>query len=241
MNSTSCPSSPGVEAVAEARGQVLAVVGGRGGAGASLFAAAVGLTVLSIKETALLVDCDALGGGLDLVLGVAASSLREALPRRTRSEARLTVLSGAGEGAAPEPDAVAAVIEVGRRAGKTVICDLPRTFNDAALAALEQADLTVMIVPAEVRACAAAKILAARLADLGHIAQLVARGPAPGYLRPDEVADAVGLPLLTSMRPEPSVARLIERGEFKLKPENPLAKAARAALRALASKPWGPL
>jgi hypothetical protein len=221
----------------EARGRVLAVVGGRGGAGASLFAAAVGLTVLSRKESALIVDCDALGGGLDLVLGVAASSLREALPRRAQGEARLTLLSGAGEGTAPEPEAVAAVIKVDRRAGKTVVCDLPRTFNDAALAALGQTDLTIMIVPAEVRACAAAKIIAGHLADLGQFAKLIARGPAPGYLRPDEVADAVGLPLLTSMRPEPSVARLIERGEFRLKPDNPLAVAARAALRTLVSNP----
>jgi MinD-like ATPase involved in chromosome partitioning or flagellar assembly len=209
-----------MNSTADGRGRVLAVIGGRGGAGASVFAAAIVLAVSSSNEDTLLVDCDALGGGLDRVLGIPAA----------RS---LTLLAGPADGAAPGPDAVAAMIETGRQAGQTVICDLPRTFDDATLASLQRADLTVMIVPAEVRACAAAKILAARLADLGHCAKLVVRGPAPGDLCPDEVAALVGLPLLCSMRPEPSLARLIERGQFTLKPDNPLAKAARATLRAL--------
>jgi hypothetical protein len=206
-----------MNSTADGRGRVLAVIGGRGGAGASVFAAAIALAVSSSNENTLLVDCDTLGGGLDRVLGIPAVR-------------GLTLLSGPADGAAPGPDAVAAMIETGRQAGQTVICDLPRTFHDAAL---QRADLTVMIVPAEVRACAAAKILAARLADLGHCAKLVVRGPAPGDLRPDDAAALVGLPLLCSMRPEPSLARLIERGQFTLKPDNPLAKAARATLRAL--------
>lgn len=239
------------EAPAVSAGRVLAVLGGRGGAGASVFAVAVGLSALRAKESALLIDCDALGGGLDLVLGaeadaglrwpdmrlrggrVAVSSLHAALPGRTEGAARLSLLSGAREGTAPEPDAVAAVIEAGRRGGETVICDLPRTFDDVAYTALERADLTVMIVPAEVRACAAAKILVARLAERGHTAELIVRGPAPGRLSPDDVSEAVGLPLLHPMRPEPGIARMIDRGEFTLKPDSPLAKAARATRRAL--------
>ena len=49
-------------------GPVLAVVGGRGGAGASVFAAAVAVAAVRDGERALLVDCDPLGGGLDLLL-----------------------------------------------------------------------------------------------------------------------------------------------------------------------------
>jgi secretion/DNA translocation related CpaE-like protein len=239
------------EAPADSAGRVLAVLGSRGGAGASVFAVAAGLSVLRAKESALLIDCDALAGGLDLVLGaesdsglrwpdmrlrggrVAMSSLHAALPGRTEGSARLSLLSGAREGMAPEPDAVAAVIEAGRRGGETVICDLPRNFDDCAHTVLERSDLTVMIVPAEVRACVAAKIMVSRLAERGHTAELIVRGPAPGRLSPDEVAEAVGLPLLHSMRPEPGVARMIDRGEFKLKLESPLAKAARVTLRAL--------
>src|SRR5689334_5699203 len=51
------------------RGAAVAVVGGCGGAGASVFAAALAVTAVRRGERALLVDCDPLGGGLDLVLG----------------------------------------------------------------------------------------------------------------------------------------------------------------------------
>jgi secretion/DNA translocation related CpaE-like protein len=243
------------EAPAGRTGRVLAVVGGRGGAGASVFAAAVGLTVLGGGESTLLIDCDPLGGGLDLVLGaetesglrwpdmrlragrVAASSLHSALPGRTRGEARLTLLSGAREGTGPEPDAVAAVLEAGRRAGETVICDLSRDLGGGARAALERADLTVIVAPAEVRASVGAKLVARRLLECGTTPMLIVRGPAPGGLRADEVADAAGVALLTVMRPEPQLAVSLERGEFRPRPRGPLATAARAALRALAAKP----
>ncbi len=109
------------EGPAPTTGRALAVVGGRGGAGASVFVAALGLTALRMSQSALLIDCDPLGGGLDLVLGaeseqglrwpdmhlragrVAASSLHDALPSRTRGTTRLTVLSGARKGRPPPP------------------------------------------------------------------------------------------------------------------------------------------
>jgi secretion/DNA translocation related CpaE-like protein len=243
------------EAPAPTTGRAVAVVGGRGGAGASVFAAALGLTALRLSQSALLIDCDPLGGGLDLVLGaesehglrwpdmhlragrVAASSLHDALPSRVRGTARLTVLSGARKGRAPAPDAVAAVLEAGRRAGETVVCDLPRALDAAAQAALSRADLTVIVVPGEVRACVSARLLAERLAELGTQAQLVVRGPAPGCLHPDEVAKAVNVPLLTTMRPEPNLAQSLDRGDFAPRPRGPLATAARTTLTALAAQP----
>jgi secretion/DNA translocation related CpaE-like protein len=243
------------EGPAPTTGRAVAVVGGRGGAGASVFVAALGLTSLRMSQSALLIDCDPLGGGLDLVLGaeserglrwpdmhlrtgrVAASSLHDALPGRTRGAARLTVLSGARKGRAPAPDAVAAVLEAGRRAGETVVCDLPRALDPAAQAALSRADLTVIVVPGEVRACVSARLLAERLADLGTKAHLVVRGPAPGALHPDQVARAVNIPLLTTMRPEPNLAQSLDRGDFTPRPRGPLATAARATLAALAARP----
>jgi secretion/DNA translocation related CpaE-like protein len=243
------------EAPAGTKGKVLAVVGGRGGAGSSVFAASVGLTVLRGGTSALLIDCDPLGGGLDLVLGaetenglrwpdmhlhegrVAASSLHSALPGRMNGSARLTMLSGAREGMAPEPDAVIAVLEAGRRAGETVICDLSRLVDGGAQAAMERADLSIVVVPAEVRACVSAALVARRMIAGGAHPQLIVRGPAPGGLTAEEVAKATGIPLLTSMRPEPNLARLLENGEFHPRPHGPLAKAARATLRALATQP----
>ena len=52
------------------RGAVVAVIGGRGGAGASVFATALA----HAAADALLVDVDPWGGGIDLVLGSEAQS-----------------------------------------------------------------------------------------------------------------------------------------------------------------------
>jgi secretion/DNA translocation related CpaE-like protein len=243
------------EVPARTTGRAVAVVGARGGAGASVFAAALGVTALRTGHNALLIDCDPLGGGLDLVLGaedeqglrwpemhlrtgrVAASSLHTALPTRTRGKAKLTLLSGARKGAPPAPEAVAAVLEAGRRAGETVICDLPRTLDPAAQAALLRADLTVMVVPGELRACVSARLLAQHLSDLGITPSLVVRGPAPGGLTPAEIAKAIGHPLLAAMRPEPHLPQSLDRGEFRPRPRGPLSRAARTTLAELSAQP----
>ncbi|OLR89721.1 septum site-determining protein Ssd [Actinokineospora bangkokensis] len=238
---------------AGAAGRVLAVVGGRGGAGASTFAAAVGLSALELGCGALLVDCDPLGGGLDLVLSaedqpglrwpdvrlrsgrVPIASLHSALPGTTRAGARLTLLSGSRDGEGPAPEAVAAVVEAGRRGGETVVCDLPRAPDAAAHAALDRADLVVVVVPAEVRAVAAARRVVAHLHDRGARPQLVARAPGPAALRPEAVAEAVGIPLLAVVRTDPAVARSVEEGRFRVR--RSLGQGARAVLRTLATPP----
>ncbi|MEO6090844.1 MAG: septum site-determining protein Ssd [Umezawaea sp.] len=232
-------------------GRVIAFLGGRGGAGASVLAAAVGHAVLTSGGHGLLIDCDPLGGGLDLTLGtesaegprwpelhltggrVAASALHSALPSRTAKHGRLTVLSCDRDGRGPEPDAVAAVVEAGRRAGETVVCDLPRQLTDAACAALDRADLAVLVVPAEVRATVAAKRMAQRITERGVKLGVVVRAPGPTGLRGKEIAAAVGYPLLTTMRPEPGLAIALDRGRFPEGTRGPLARAARTVLAAL--------
>ncbi|HEY2203668.1 MAG TPA: septum site-determining protein Ssd [Pseudonocardia sp.] len=232
------------------RGRVLAVIGGRGGAGASVLAAAVAVAGVANGERVMLVDCDPLGGGIDLLLGaeqahglrwpdltlsegrVAVSSLRAALPMPSvgGEPGALTVLSCDREGAGPRPGAVASVLDAGRRGGETVICDVPRYPTDTACAALAEADLTVLVVPAEVRSTAAAARVSAVLGDRGASAQLVVRGPAPGGLSPRDVAAALGLPLLHAMKPEPGLAKSLDRGRPPGVGRGPLADGARAVL-----------
>ena len=117
------------------RGAVVAVMAGRGGAGASLFATALA----HAAPDALLVDADPWSGGIDLVVGseeetglrwpdlalesgrIDIAALRQALPGRDG----LSVLSSVRAGNDIEPGPLAAVIEAGRRGGTTVVCDLP--------------------------------------------------------------------------------------------------------------------
>ncbi|RLK59886.1 septum site-determining protein Ssd [Actinokineospora cianjurensis] len=239
------------EAPAGTAGRVLAVIGGTGGAGASVFATAVALTAVRSGTNALLVDCDPMGGGLDLVLGaedepglrwpdvrlrtgrVPVSSLHSSLPGRTKGRFRLTLLSGAREGDGPSPDAVVAVMEAGTRAGETVVCDLPRTPDPTSRVALDRADLTVLIVPAELRAAAATRRLATYLASQGIRPSLVVRD-AP-HLRPPDIAKAVDLPLLASYRRDPALPARLDEGSFPLR--GSLSRASKAVLHALETVP----
>jgi secretion/DNA translocation related CpaE-like protein len=233
-------------------GAVLAVVGGRGGAGASVLAAAVAVAAVREGEQVLLVDCDPLGGGLDLVLGaedlgglrwpglaigggrIGASALRAALPAPAVPGAGgLRMLSCGRVRHEPSAASVASVVAAGRRAGEIVVCDLPRHPTEAAATALAGADLTVLVVPADVRSAAAGAQVAALLTDHTSSVRLVVRGPAPGGIEPEEVAKAVGLPLLTAMRADPEIARSLERGSAPGRPGSPLAAAADEVLAAL--------
>ncbi|GAA1343526.1 septum site-determining protein Ssd [Saccharothrix algeriensis] len=232
-------------------GRVLSVLGGCGGAGASVLAAAVGQAVLAAGGRGLLVDCDPLGGGLDLALGaehepgrrwadlsltggrVPVAELRAALPSRTRGRGRLSFLSCARTGPDPTAQAVAAVVEAGRRAGETVICDVPRGLSPAAAAALDRSDLAVLVVPARLRACAAARRVAVQVADRGVAVQAVVRGPAPTGIRARQVARAVGVPVLATMRPERRLDTALDQGRFPVHRQGPLAVAARSVLAAL--------
>jgi secretion/DNA translocation related CpaE-like protein len=236
-------------------GAAVAVVGGCGGAGASVLAAALAVTAVRDGCRALLVDCDPLGGGLDLVLGaehvaglrwpeidvgsghVPAAAWHAALPAPPipgRADGGLALLSCDRSPHGPTAAAVAAVVDAGRRAGETVVCDLPRYPTEAAITALGAADLTVLVVPAEVRASAAAARVAAVLAEHGGSTRLVVRGPAPGGIEAAEISRALDLPLLVAMRPEPGLARAVEAGRPPGHPRGPLAGAARTVLAELA-------
>jgi secretion/DNA translocation related CpaE-like protein len=228
-------------------GCVVGVVGGRGGAGASVLAATIGL-VASQHADALLVDCDPLGGGVDLLLGaelskgprwpeirvgggrVSMPSLAEALPKHRHRGGRLPFVSFDRDAVEPTAAALSSVVEAGRRAGNVVVCDLPRYFGRETGAVLERTDLVVLVVPAETRACAAANRVASKVADHCGRLRLIVRGPAPGGLSPDQAAKIVGVELLTSMAPERHLDRALETGGFEPRQRGPLASAARLVL-----------
>lgn len=229
------------------RGGAVAVIGGCGGAGASLFAAAVARAA----NHALLLDLDPWGGGVDLLLGGETTpglrwpdlalqggrlnwpAVREALPRLHG----VSVLSGTRRGYELDAGPVDAVIDAGRRGGVTVVCDLPRRLTEATQAGLVAADLVVVISPCDVRSCAATAAMTPVLATINPNLGLVVRGPSPGGLRATEVADITSLPLLASMKAQPQLAEQLEHGGLRLGRRSALTAAAR---RVLAILPRGP-
>lgn len=227
-----------------ARGHAVAIVGGCGGAGASLLAVALA----QAATDALLVDLDPWGGGLDLLLGGESapglrwpdlalqggrlnwSAVRDALPRHRG----VSVLSGTRRGYELDAGPVHAVVDAGRRGAVSVICDLPRRLTDAAQAALSAADLVVVVSRCDVRACAATGALAPVLASINPNVGLVVRGPSPAGLRPTEIAEIAGLPLLASIKAQPQLAEQIDRGGLRISGRSALAVAARQVLGVLA-------
>ena len=226
------------------QGAVVAVVGGRGGAGATTLACALAVTAARSGRSTLLVDGDRLGGGIDLVFGgeddaglrwpdisgtrgrLPAAALTDALPRM----AELSVLSwDRGDAPAVSAEAMQSVLDAGRRASELVVVDLPRSADEAGRAALAVAGTVLLVVPAEVRAAAAASRVAGTIGPLCRDLRAVVRGPSPSGLAGDEIARALGLPLAGELRQETGLALALERGE-------PPARRGRGPLSALCGR-----
>ena len=213
---------------------VVAVLGGRGGAGATTLACALAVTAVRHGHPTLLLDGDPLGGGIDLVFGgerdrgvrwpdlgatrgrVPAAALTGALPRMPglAGLTGLSVLSwDRGDPAVVPIEAVRAVLAAARRSHDLGVADLPRALDDGSRVVLAAATTVLLVVPNEVRAAAAASRVAAGAALLCRDVRVVTRGPAPTGLTGTQVAEALGLPLLADLRCEPGLDVALERGQ----------------------------
>ena len=117
-----------------------------------------------------------------------------------------------------------------------MVCDLPRALTDPVEAALNAADLVVVVSPCDVRSCAAGAAITSRLRCANPNVGLVVRGPAPGGLRAAEVAEIVGLPLLATVRAEPRLAQRLEHSALRLPRRCALAAAAARVLAVLPAR-----
>lgn len=207
----------------------IGVIGGRGGSGASTLACALAVTAARAGRRTVLIDGDPLGGGLDVLLGgegtgglrwpdlagargrVNGGVLEESLPQVQD----LSVLSwDRGDSVTIAPEAMRSVLSAARRLGGVVVVDLPRRVDDSVAEALAQIDVGLLVVPAELRAVAAAKRVAG-LAGLvlGDLRVVVRGGPAGSALHDDEIARMLRLRLAGELRPEPGLGSAWDPGE----------------------------
>ena len=190
----------------DARWPVIGVVGGRGGAGASTFAAVLA-AMAGLGGRAVLVDLDPVAGGLDILLGVEgvpgarwsglrldggrldAAALLDGLP----PWGRVAVLSADLD---PAPAAVAQVLDVAARAGPVVI-DLGRCSTPWRLAALDRCALVVLVCGADVRSVTGARSVRLGLGTV--VTGLVVVRAARATASASRVAELVDMPLIGSV------------------------------------------
>lgn len=205
---------------------VLAVVGACGGAGASTIAAAVAREAAARGWCTFAVDGDPYGGGWDLVWGAESEpgarwpelrdargsfsgrDLREALPE----VAGVALLSwDRSDEPVEHPDTMAAVLDAARRSHDLVVVDVDRSFGEAVDVVLSRATATVVVVPEEVRALAAARRV------LGHVRRrsmpVVVTRQRQGGVDPDTVELTVGTPVLARVKNDRSLVVGAENGE----------------------------
>ena len=211
---------------------VLGVLGGCGGAGASVLATRLaGAAARRARRPGaaprvLLADLDPLGCGVDLLLGLedeeglrwedlrgVRGSLRPdvleaALPRRGGVDVLARGRGAPGTQEVPPP-ASAAVLAAARRSHDAVVLDLPRGARGAEHLLGSCAPL-LLLVPADVpSAVAASRQLedVVRVAPSTDVRVVVRPGPrSAGRLRPHEVAEALGRPLAGVVPHEPALA-----------------------------------
>ncbi|GLW08948.1 septum formation initiator [Microtetraspora sp. NBRC 13810] len=216
-------------------GLVVGVVGGRGGAGASVLAATLARGAARRRMRTLLLDADPLGGGLDVLLGqeeasglrwsdlvaregrVNPSALQAALP----SFGDLTVLAFHRGDASPVPaEAMRSVLDAARRGFDLVVADLPRHVDEASAGVLARATTTLLVVSADVRGVLAAdqvlRVLRGHTADIRAVIR-------PGVLEEETVSSSLGVASAGTLPDQPRLAAMLDRGEAPpLSPKTPL-------------------
>lgn len=218
------------------------VVGGAGGVGATVFAAVLA-DACAERVPTVLVDGDALGAGVDEVLGMdgvdgirwdavltatgrlGGRALRDALPKRDR----LAVLAWPRDHR-PEVDEQAAreVLSAARRGFEVVVLDLPRHRHVLSDELLPRCDLVLLVTTSTVPAVAASARIVRRLP--ASATRLVVR-ETPGGVDPAEAARFLGVPVAAVMGRQ---RRLDEALSLGIGPVRGRRGALRSAARAVA-------
>ncbi len=206
---------------------VISVIGGSGGAGASTFAANLAAAAVTQGMSSVVMDLDQFGGGIDLILGaeeipgtrwpdidpgagrIAADTLAAALPRvngisflsQSRAPAGQQVL-----------EVIAAVIDAARRAFDLVVLDLPREHSERNEFLIGQSLVTCVITRNHVRAIAASIALSQWVEKLGNQVRFVLISDSKGLGLLD-VCGALGDQDLTEIAFVPAMTTRADEGD----------------------------
>jgi len=198
-------------------GTAVALISGSGGTGASTLCAGVALAAVRASRSVALVDCDAMGGGIDLILGAenapgwrwdklrnAVGQIADITPMLPKVEG-ITVVSMERTDPVPVPgDALEAVVDCLARTHDLVLVDRGRDTQQSAGAIRR----TVVVTNQTVRGVAAARARAKTL-DTSACGLVVRK---PGSVSASDAATAVDIPLICVLPSVADLAQLADRG-----------------------------
>ena len=206
---------------------VISVVAGSGGVGASTFAVNLATHAVARGMSAVVIDLDQFGGGIDLVLGaeeipgarwcdidpgsgrISVDTLAAALPR-ANGVAFLSQRRSCFGGVSVE--IVAAVIDAARRAFDLVVLDLPREHSDCNELLIGQSTVTCVITRNHVRAIAGSIAVSQRVRNSGGQVQFVLISDSKGLGSPD-VSSALNCQDLTEIAFMPAMTTRADEGD----------------------------
>ncbi|WP_300680819.1 septum site-determining protein Ssd [Nocardioides sp.] len=223
------------------RGLVIGVVGGSGGVGATTLACALGQVA---EAPAVVVELEALGPGVDRVLGLEETSgvgwaelgssrgrlngrsLREALPAADG----LAVLTVGREVELPAPSVVREVLAALRRGHECVVLDLPRPGTTLWDEIVPRCESVVVVADGSVTGVASAGRVVRLLPDATRACAVLRAGRSDPVL----VESALGIPVVGLLPRSRRISESIDLGYGPVRSaRDPLARVARATLAAV--------
>ena len=201
-------------------GCVVGVAGGSGGVGASVLVAALGVRAVTAGRTAVCVDGQRLGGGLDVTLGLEQErGLRwpdlagvrgqvdgRELLRRLPAGDGLAVLSfDRSSDVTPTGEAVCAVLSALAAVVELVVVDLPRPDEPLFEPCTGAVDAVVLLGGSGVRQLAALSAVAPQVGRRCDEVWLALRGAGRDRQLADVTAGALDLPLVALVPDDPAL------------------------------------
>ena len=230
-------------------GQLVGVVGGSGGVGASTLAAGLAFVAARSGVRTMLIDADPYGGGIDLLLGAERidgwrwprlatarghlGDLGGQLPQVDGVDI-LSMARGDEDTGGPDAEQLTSVVLSAVRSHQLTVVDLPRSLGLSAREAIRRADRVLLVVQADVRGVAAGRALVRQLDQACRELSLVVRlGRARG-VDADTVVNGLGLPLAGTVGDDPTLIAAAECGDPPARSaRSPLARSCRAILDAV--------
>lgn len=206
---------------------VISVVAGSGGVGSSTFAAILATEAVTRGMSAVVIDLDQFGGGIDLILGaeeipgtrwcdidpgsgrISADTLAAALPRANGVAFLSQSRSCTGD---LSVETVAAVIDAARRAFDLVVLDLPREHSECNQLLIGQSVVTCVITRNHVRSIAASIAVSQWGGKFGSNVHFVLISDSKGLSLPD-VSAALGCQDLTEIAFMPAMTTRADEGD----------------------------